>query len=95
MLSVTKNTTSTISKFKVWPPQLLLHPSMVYVAAQVQNPCLLRVELGLFEELSKSTLTFEVCMLQMCYICVITATIADQNNEFLLWVHFLFGILVV
>lgn len=31
----------------------------------------------------------------MRYICVITATITDQNNEFLLWPHFLFGILVV
>lgn len=31
----------------------------------------------------------------MRYICVITATITAQNNEFLLWAHFLFGILVV
>lgn len=33
-------------------------------------------------------------MLQMRYICLITI-ITEQNNEFFLWAHFLFGILVV
>lgn len=33
--------------------------------------------------------------MQIRYICVITATMTDQNNEFILWVHFLFGILVI